>query len=256
MAKQKGIVKLEGTIGDVSFYKTSDGFLARDKGGVDKNRIKNDPSFQRTRENGQEFGRAGRAGKTLRTAFRVLLQAAADKRVTSRLTKAMMQVLQSDSINVRGERTVDAGNEALLIGFDFNVNSPLSTTLFAPYTVSIDRTGALNVAFPAFIPSHMIVGPSGATHVRIVSAGGAVHFGEDRFEIQVVKSEDISLGLQSIPAFELSSTISENNADSIYMVLGLEFIQIVNGEPYPLKSGGFNSLSIVAVDQAVADPEE
>ena len=29
MAKQKGIVKLTGTIGDVSFYKSQDGFLAR-----------------------------------------------------------------------------------------------------------------------------------------------------------------------------------------------------------------------------------
>ena len=47
MAKQKGIVKLSGTIGDVSFYKSQDGFLAREKGGIDKERIKNDPAFQR-----------------------------------------------------------------------------------------------------------------------------------------------------------------------------------------------------------------
>jgi hypothetical protein len=59
MARQKGIIKLEGTIGDVSFYKSKDGYLAREKGGVDGDRIKNDPAFQRTRENGSEFGRAG-----------------------------------------------------------------------------------------------------------------------------------------------------------------------------------------------------
>ena len=49
MARQKGIIKLEGTIGDVSFYKSKDGYLAREKGGVDADRIKNDPAFQRTR---------------------------------------------------------------------------------------------------------------------------------------------------------------------------------------------------------------
>ncbi len=50
MARQKGIIKLKGTIGDISFYKTTDGHLAREKGGVEKDRIMNDPAFQRTRE--------------------------------------------------------------------------------------------------------------------------------------------------------------------------------------------------------------
>ena len=39
MARQNGIIKLKGTIGGISFYKTSDGHLAREKGGVDKSRI-------------------------------------------------------------------------------------------------------------------------------------------------------------------------------------------------------------------------
>lgn len=59
MARQKGIIKLDGTIGDITFYKSQDGYLAREKGGVSADRIANDPNFQRTRENGQEFGRAG-----------------------------------------------------------------------------------------------------------------------------------------------------------------------------------------------------
>jgi hypothetical protein len=34
MAKQIGIIKLKGTIGDIAFYKSQDGHLARAKGGV------------------------------------------------------------------------------------------------------------------------------------------------------------------------------------------------------------------------------
>ena len=55
MARQKGIIKLKGTIGDITFYKTQDGHLAREKGGIDASRIASDPAFQRTRENGSEF---------------------------------------------------------------------------------------------------------------------------------------------------------------------------------------------------------
>ena len=87
MARQNGIIKLKGTIGDITFYKTKDGHLAREKGGIDANRIKNDPAFQRTRENGSEFGRAGTAGKTLRTALRTLLLKSCDSRMVSRLTQ-------------------------------------------------------------------------------------------------------------------------------------------------------------------------
>jgi hypothetical protein len=61
MARQKGIIKLDGTVGGITFYKSKDGYLAREKGGVSADKIANDPNFQRTRENGEEFGRAGKA---------------------------------------------------------------------------------------------------------------------------------------------------------------------------------------------------
>ena len=39
MAKQKGIIKLKGTLGDITFYKSQDGYLAREKGGIDADRM-------------------------------------------------------------------------------------------------------------------------------------------------------------------------------------------------------------------------
>ena len=133
MARQKGIIKLKGTIGDITFYKTQDGHLAREKGGIDASRIKNDPAFQRTRENGSEFGRAGKAGKILRTALRALLLNSADGRMVSRLTQAMVKVIQADVTSVRGLRNVIDGEAELLAGFEFNIRGKLGTSLFAPF---------------------------------------------------------------------------------------------------------------------------
>ena len=48
MARQKGLIKLDGTIGGITFYKSQDGYLAREKGGVDGDRIANDPNFQKS----------------------------------------------------------------------------------------------------------------------------------------------------------------------------------------------------------------
>jgi hypothetical protein len=61
MAKQKGIIKLEGIIGDITFYKSQNGFLAKYKGGITKDRIANNPTFVKTREDGAGFGNAGKA---------------------------------------------------------------------------------------------------------------------------------------------------------------------------------------------------
>lgn len=109
MARQKGIIKLDGTIGGISFYKSKDGYLAREKGGVEADRIKNDPAFVRTRENGSEFGNSARSGKMLRDAIRTMMQNASDSRVTARLTKLMTQIKNLDATSVRGERNVGVG---------------------------------------------------------------------------------------------------------------------------------------------------
>lgn len=86
MAKQKGIIKLYGTIGDITFYKSKDGYLTREKEDIPADRIANDPAFQRTRENGTEFRRASKGGKILRNAIRGLLQNASDSKMVKHLT--------------------------------------------------------------------------------------------------------------------------------------------------------------------------
>jgi hypothetical protein len=108
MAKQSGIIKLEETIGDISFYKSQDGHLARAKGGISAERIQNDDAFQRTRENNSEFSAAGEAGKLLRMAFRTYLQIASDNRMVSRLTKEMVAVIKADKINELMNQKIDS----------------------------------------------------------------------------------------------------------------------------------------------------
>jgi hypothetical protein len=41
----------------------------------------------------------------------------------------------------------------------------------------------------------------------------------------------------------------------MFLVLGIEFYQQVNGEFYPLNSGSSNILSIVAIEQSEAEEE-
>jgi hypothetical protein len=248
MARQKGIIKLKGTIGDITFYKTKDGHLAREKGGIDASRIKSDPAFQRTRENGAEFGRAGKAGKTLRTALRTLLINSADSRMVSRLTQAMVKVIQADLTNERGLRNVIDGEAELLSGFDFNITGKLGTTLFAPFTGAIDRAeGEISVRLVSFVPVNMIAAPIGTTHFKIISAGAEINFEAETFVVG--SSETAILRWDSTPTAAIIqlNVVTPNSVSPLFLALGVEFYQEVNGQMYPLKNGAYNPLALVQV---------
>ena len=249
MARQKGIIKLKGTIGDISFYKTSDGHLAREKGGVEKSRIMTDPAFQRTRENGSEFGRAGKGGKLIRNAIRLLLQNAKDKRVTSRLTKDLVAVVKTDPVNERGQRTIQDGDMGLLNGFDFNIRGKLGTTLFAPFDVTYDRvTGNVTADVDPFSPVVRIAAPGGTTHFRLMMGAAELDFVNESFVFEMDNSGILPYTAPDTAAINLAGVLTPNSSLPVLEVFGVEFYQEVNGEMYPLKNGSFNSLAVVITD--------
>jgi hypothetical protein len=240
MARQTGIIKLKGTIGGVSFYKTRDGHLAREKGGVDRNRIMNDPAFQRTRENGSEF------------ALRALLINASDFRMVSRLTKEMVKVLQEDQVSERGLRNVLDGELELLQGFEFNIAGKLGTTIYAPFTSAINRvTGELNVDLASFVPINMINAPSGSTHFRIVSAGAEIDFEEGTFVSAESGTAILPYDSTATAAINLLNAVTAASTKPLFLALGIEFYQEINGTMYSLKNGSYNALALVRIDGGV-----
>ncbi len=248
MAQQDGFILIKGTLGKLNFYKSKDGHMVRQKGGVSAERIASDPSFQRTRENGAEFGRAGKAGKLLRNAIRSLLLNTADGRMVSRLTREMIKVIQADSTNPRGLRNVIDGEAELLQNFEFNINGKLSTTLFAPFTPAIDRvTGQLDVNIPSFIPGNMIAAPAGTTHYKLISAGVEINFEQQNYVVQTQSTAELPLDTAPTAVINLVNNVTANSTHPLFLALGIEFYQQVNGTMYPLKNGAFNALSLVKI---------
>jgi len=235
MARQNGIIKLKGTIGDISFYKTSDGHLAREKGGIDASRIANDPAFQRTRENGSEFGAAGKGGKVLRNAIRILLQNAKDKRVVSRLTTDLLKVVKTDTVNERGLRTIQDGDMALLNSFEFNINGKLGATLFVGYDKGFDRvTGDATVGIAPFSPKIRIAAPSGTTHFKMVMGAAEVDFANETSVFESDETAVLPYEAAKTAQIDLSASVTANSVLPVIQVLGIEFYQEVNGQMYPV----------------------
>lgn len=249
MPRQRGVIKIEGTIDDLTFFKSKDGYMVKGKTVISKDRIATDGAFQRTRENASEFGKAGKGGKLMRNAFRNLIQDAKDHRVTSRLTKEMVKVIKADATSTRGQRNIVDGEAELLEGFDFNSNASLANTLYVPYTATINRvTGVLSIALDAYVASRDIAAPDGTTHFKLVSAGTEIDFENETFNTDTNASAVLPLNDAAVAALTLSHNVTANSTHPLFLVLGIQFYQQVNGVDYPLKNGAFNALKLVKVE--------
>ena len=246
MALQKGIVKIEGTVGGLTFYKSGGEHLVREKGGVSGDRILNDPNFARTRENNSEFGASGAAGKLLRDALRALMMNAADGRVTARVTTLMHNIMKYDTTSARGKRTPAVGvgvaaGRGLLKGFNFNDSAILGGVLYKPFAV-VTTTGVITIT--GLVPATDIAFPTGATHVSISGAMANVNFATGATELRLTNVSNLAVNAAS-STVTLTPTAVPTAAGTKLFLLKVEFFQLVNGVQYPMKNGAYNALSII-----------
>ena len=248
MAQQKSLLKIEGTMGGMTFYKKDGQYLVKEKSHISADKIANDPNFERTRENNAEFGAAGSAGKLLRDALRSLMLNASDSYIASRVTQLMMNELKLDITSIRGSRLpaigiiTDAG-KALLNGFNFNANSLLSGVLYKAYNVD-SASGVITIN--DLIPQKDMAYPTGATHFSIMGAMADIDFATGISEIQPTDVQNYLIDLTSNVITLTPAAVPAGTGIKVCL-LKIEFYQLLNGVQYPLKNGAYNSLAIVNV---------
>jgi hypothetical protein len=263
MSKQKGLIKLEGNIGGISFYSSDGEYLARMANGPSKERIAKDPTFKRTRENNMEFGGSAKVSKAMRTALSTVLQTMAGRYLTSRLTK-IFKIINLKSDGTRGQRPIELSlYKDTLKNFDLDKNTNLSSVFSAPYTATINadkNEGTIDV--PSFVPDDYINAPSGATHFKLVLALGTVS--DYQFNDGIKGYEPVEPGQNGLsavvysPVLELGTTPVDANliaafagapviaaGVSVTMCLGIEFYQNIGAEYYVFAQD--NAMKVIEV---------
>ena len=248
MARQRSIIKLKGTMNGITFYKSMDGYLAREKGGVEASRIATDPAFVRTRENGAEFGNSVMAGKLLRNTVRGMSMNTADSRMSTRLTKVMSRIKNMDTNSIRGERNVAAGlataeGKQLLKGFNFNIKAPLGAVLHKPCRLDIP---AGEIIVDEIVPMNDVSVPPGATHMVFKGGYAVVDFATGDAALAVSPSTRLPINMDEEVVDLVPATLPTITGIKL-MILCIEFVQEVNGADYPLKNGAYNVMNILEV---------
>ncbi len=249
MARQIGPLKFLGTIGDLTFYKSQDGYLIKQKSDIPKSRIDTDPNYARTRENNREFTRATKACQLIYSTTRELIANAFDNRLMGRMTKKAIEIIKSDTVNPRGERTISDGQFDLFNGFEFNIHASLSAVINIPITHSINRTtGEMQVIIPPFVPVEHIRSPMEATHYRLVAIGAAFDFPNLSKVAVKADTDHLPLSGTETDPISLTCTLPANSLLPLFLLLGIEFSQEVNSTHYQLKNGCHNALAILQLN--------
>ncbi len=251
MPKQSSHIKIQGTIDDLTYIKTKDGFKVHKARIVPKGRMFKDPRFKRTRENLQEFVEAANANKLIRNAFSSVSKNIADKRLMQRLTSVLFPVIRSDAQNPRGFRQVTYGDLSKMKGFEFNAVNPLSNAFPEAVLTSINRlNGQVSITMPAYTPGISLKYPMEATHFRFIYAAAALDFQTEHY------SRDIQLGdkqvIDELPLAEQSTVLQlpANSSDPFFVLMGIEFFQkTADGLLSLLTNGSYSSLQLILVDQ-------
>lgn len=248
MAKLNSLIKLEGTLDGLTFYKSKDGYLVRTKGGISKNRIQNDPAFARTRENGNEFGHVAKSGKIIRQALTPLLTDVKDSRLSSRMTKVLSAVKNTDTTSSRGNRQVSIGLAAtdgknFFKDFDFNQNAKLDGILLTDYT--LDTTTG-EVTINNVNPMQHINAPSGATHISITAAVLHLNLNTNEKELALSSNTIIPINATSVNINATPDSVPSGTGQQFFF-LKLAFYQEINGFQYALNNGAYNVLKILDI---------
>lgn len=248
MAKAKGIMKIEGTVEDLTFYRMDGKNYVRTKGGVSRERIMKDSNFARTRENMMEFAENAHASKMLRMSVGSMSFRAKDSRLSSRLTGIMSRIKNFDSNSARGERLVSRGirteaGRQVLKGFDFNMHSSLNYVFHAPYVLDV-RTGELTIE--RLVTEEQILYPQGATNVSFQSAVVDMDFETGNSVIAYSEVVDLPIRMGASDVTLTPSSLPAGLGVQLFLLL-ITFSQEINSVLYPLKNEEFNVLQIIDV---------
>jgi hypothetical protein len=160
----------------------------------------------------------------------------------------MMEVIHADTVNERGQRMVLDAEAELLTGFEFNSKASTTSSIFVQYVAQIDRlTGDLSVTLPPFVPSELIAAPAGATHFKLKCAGAMIDFETGASEFSIEEGTVLALDNSPTAAIVLSCSLSPAATKPLFLALGVDFYQRVNGNDYLLSNGAYNGLSIIKV---------
>ena len=238
MARQKGIIKIVGTIGDVNFYDDKvEGALARRAGGgFDGYTIRTSPRMVRVRENSSEFGACSMVKKQFRLALMPFFLGIKTKAFHSDFMSLFMGIKALDLVSARGERRVSYGIQTA------KGRQLLKRHHFIPeqeLVVNFCEHATFNWTLQKFVVSNfnpsLFKSPKTATHIGVTL--GVLDFDFEglsgTLSTSPVQFLEVGAGVSSFSLMPQQVLVPEHVG---LVVLNLRYYEQIEDEMYPFRS--------------------
>ncbi|MDX2272732.1 MAG: hypothetical protein NW237_12435 [Cyanobacteriota bacterium] len=233
MARNTGIIQLQGTVGGLTFSR---------EGTVSKAAGSREVTAERTKENNSEFAIAAKQAKVIRDALRGL--DVGDRYLAGRMVQVVRSGVALDPDHERGKRILSISEaRQVLPKFELNGNSNLTSV--APLAVGVvgDALTVAKMGGGVLAPRD-IYAPPGTTDISVVALVAQVNLDPDF--LAVVQVGMTAFAVVGDPV-EWSVPLPMDPALLTLGAVGVKFYQRVNGELYSLRNGSYDVAQIVVV---------
>ena len=171
MSRQKGILKLVGTLNGKCYYQLNGQYIVRKAVGPSRARINNDPAFINVKNNNQEFAAASQLSKAIRLGLADNADQFKQDYMASRLTGCCRKIIQKGS-GALGEREANLFNSpSELIGFQLNKDLEFHQLYNSKTKVTTNtQRNEISVQIPESIANEHYRIPKKATHYQLTAA--------------------------------------------------------------------------------------
>ena len=248
MAKQKGVIKISGTVEGLNFYfSKGKAYVRAAGGGFNGDAIRTKANMVRVRENSTEFGAASKALKQFRRALRPVFNPPKHRALHVRLMRLFAQLKDLDPVSERGERGVlhgigTAKGRQLLTHFMLLPDCRVLDAIamhgqfdWASQTLTFNAMDFSGLRFP-----------KGATHAALSLIVVDFDFEHLTYTSQI--SETILLNHGPVAPFTLTPETVVAPQHTGIVALGLRFCEVLEDEVYPAK--GISGLGCVVLEIA------
>lgn len=254
MARLKGILDIEGTLGGLSFYKdkaTGETLVKESKGGHTSESIRNDPNKIKIKESNEDFGSVAKVKNLLLLKVRQQFPAKLPRAVHSSFFTVLRLITAEDVVNKAGSRLVSMGlktekGKRLLMDFLFSPEMGVYSLFHGLPQVSF--VGA-TCSF-AGLTLDTSVFPAETTHVRVHYFVVDYHMEDGSFV--AYSAEQVLLDKSDLPAvlpdFELDGLVDLGvNGGLRVAYVHVQFCKWYEGVLFDLKTKGMIGVRCVGV---------
>lgn len=247
MAKLEGLLKLRGSVGELTFTAGAKGeTYVKQKSRPGSLQLKEGEAFARSRRAGAEFKLATKATKLFREAMGTVKKAVGDRFMTGRMHAWFLSGVETDITNEWGERRVQDSDLNLLEGFEFNSNLGLEELLpLNPVNCFQVDDRLLRISIPGFrLRRNKKYVPVTATHFQVVSTIIYIDFTGQSHSVIREASVLTNIGRKSGRDFAAEHAVNPRMGQLCFWLLGVELYSMEKDKPVVVRGGVLRCMKV------------